>query len=1165
MPEHGPGTTGRGAEPAARLLRFLRDLARARRVPDGAGDGDGERVHWLAELPGEVYVETDAGLGDVLFSVPVIPLKPPSVPEEFDGWLALRHWYRLLRELADRGGAADLATGLLSWRPAEGPAVAAHLLATPVRVVAEERTGRVDVVLDGPTALRDRELLAGLPGFRPARTDWVWDAVQAGQGFGLRPSVSDVLRKWSTVAFRDETVAFREDWAAPSGPPSGAPRLRVAPALVVRPAGRTAVADHYDRLAARLPDLPGAAARFLDPRGRPPLLHVPDRTPQALAELLTGLLARGLRVLVATDATDLGAVLHPRVAALCDPEGFAPGEPEPVDDLARREADAAHTAADLRERLRLTQNADECDLGPGYRGDRAALARRLYAEAPDFNWLPPRPGLPTTPPLTREEVTELVRAPAGPDRTRHRDVDPCTLPSAPYVRTLIEAEQVAAELAGRNETDMSRRLRRCDVEVLARLDAAASGVDGALRDLGLAGHPGGWDPADHAVRAFTDALAQRRRAVWARVAEMAEQAEWAGRALEANAGRRVELPSGDLHLRRMASIAQDLRTYLADGGTLKRGPLRSAAQRQAEPLLASVTVDGAPPTTPELLEAVFTHLMVLMACQELQYVWEAAGVSFPADVPLEDRVARFRRAHGRLARVRDVLPAVEETVELLAGLSIPVTHPLQWYGYTTALETALLSQGVNRAAADLAALRDSIGEGPGDPPELRRALDAIDARDADAYGDALIDLAEVRHERAAQLRCADYEERLRAAHPDLPDVLAVPSEAWPARLARWDEAWAWAHASARLEELPRSPAETQLRSALEEAEARHRELSALRAWNAHCGAPQAPARLVPLWEIPETVPDEVFDAVVVDGDRDTGAEALYVLWTAPRVILVGPPAPDAATPEAEEPGVRVPGEDLPDDLRALVTPETSLFRLLLARFAPPAEGAGNAASEPAPEAPEERPVESWEFREGPSPLADERLEAPLRPAGPDAPLIPEPAPAPERHHIPQPRQAPEAHPMPEAPPPPEPALRPEPRWSPMPEPAPSPEPQWSSEPESAPSPEPQWSPEPEPALPPEPRRSPEPESEPHAAPAPPDAVPQDQVYAQAGRSIVTYKRPELVALVGRIADGAPELDDEQVIALARRLLACPADEEMLVGARLRFAVRAYRAGGGSAV
>ncbi|WP_067486172.1 hypothetical protein [Actinomadura hibisca] len=1112
MPEHGPGTTGRGADPAARLLRFLRDLARARRDP--ADGGGGERVHWLAELPGEVYVETDAGLGDVLFSVPVIPLRPPTVAEEFDGWLALRHWYRLLRELADGGGVADLATGLLSWRPAEGPAVSGHLLATPIRIVVEERTGRVDVLLDGSTALRDRELLAGLPGFRPARTDWVWDAVQAGQGFGLRPSVSDVLRKWSSVAFGDEPVAFREDWAAPSGAPSAAPRLRVAPALIVRPAGRAAVADHYDRLAARLPDLPGAAARFLEPGGRPPLLHVPERTPQDLADLLTGLLARGLRVLVATDADDVRAALHPRVAALCDPQGFTPDDPEPVEDLARLEAEAARTAADLRERLRRAENADEYDLGPGYRGDRAELARRVYAEAPDFNWLPPRPGLPTSPPLTREEVTELlrIRAEPGPDRTRHRDVDPCTLPSAPYVRTLIEAEQVAAERAGRNETDMSRRLRRCDVAVLARLDTAAATVDGALRDLGLAGHPSGWDAADHAVRAFTDALAHRRPAVWARVAEMAEQAEWAGRALETNVGHRVELPPGDLHLRRMASVAQDLRTYLVEGGALKRGPLRSTAQRQAEPLLTSVTVDGGPPTTPELLEVVFTHLMVLMACQELQYVWEAAGVSFPADVPLADRVARFRRAHGRLARVRDVLTAIEETVELLAGLSIPVTHPLQWYGYTTALETALLSQGVNRAAADLTALRDSIGSAADDPPELRRALDAIDARDADAYGDALIDLAEARQERAAQLRCADFEERLRAVHPDLLDALAVPSDAWLGRLGRWDEAWAWAHASARLEELPRSPAETQLRAGVEEAEARHRELAALRAWNAHCGASEAPGWLVPLWEIPEAVPDGGFDVVVVDGDQGPGAEALYVLWAAPRVILVGEPAAEVS---GAAPQMRVLAEDLPDDLRVLVTSETSLFRVLLDRFEPPEEAPAGAGAGAGAGAREERVAEPWEFREGPSPLASERREAPLRPTKkPDvATAVPSPEPqlAPAPYQIPEPRQAPDMRP------------------------------------------------EPEPGPPPEPRRSPE--TRPLEGTEPSGRVPRGQVYAQAGRSIVTYKRPELVALVARIADGTPELDDDQVIELARRLLACPADEEMLVGARLRFAVQAYRTGG----
>src|SRR5690606_2869421 len=95
----GEGAAAREAEYAARLPGFLRDLARARRRRS-RDLADHDHVHWLAGLPGDVYVEADAGPGDVLFSVAVIPLTPPVVLDEFDGWLGLRNWYRILRELA---------------------------------------------------------------------------------------------------------------------------------------------------------------------------------------------------------------------------------------------------------------------------------------------------------------------------------------------------------------------------------------------------------------------------------------------------------------------------------------------------------------------------------------------------------------------------------------------------------------------------------------------------------------------------------------------------------------------------------------------------------------------------------------------------------------------------------------------------------------------------------------------------------------------------------------------------------------------------------------------------------------------------------------------------------------------------------------------------------
>ncbi|WP_433464288.1 hypothetical protein [Spirillospora sp. CA-128828] len=987
MPDEapGPGRPGRAvdeaaareAEHAARLLGYLRDLARARRRPS-RDLAEHDHVHWLAELPGDVYVERDAGPGDVLFSVPVIPLTPPVVLDEFDGWLALRNWYRILRDLS--GAEVVLATGLLSWRPA----VHDHLLSTPVRIVLDERTERIDVVLTGHTSLCDRELLAGHPGFRPA--GWVSDAVQAGQGFGLNASVGDVLRKWCQVALTSP-ADYREDWTPDTDGASPAPRIRLAPALVVRPQGREAVADHHARLLGLLPrGVPDGLGRFVSGTRRPQVMHVPERAPETVPDLLAGLLARGHRVLVATSgpaaSAALRAALPPGLAALTatDPstaarvaDGVRGRGPAPdLGPLTDREEAAARRVAEIAERLRRGA-PEEPPPDPG-------------GEDPQLSWMPVRPDMPAGPPITRSEAAELVVLLAEETterkaRTAQRDIDPGALPSAAYVRTLIDAETAAAERAERSKTDLSQRLRDSDVTLLARLDGDASAVGAAFRDLGLDGHPGGWNASDLAVRALGDALAERRPLIWARVVEMTSRAQWAERALAELGGHEIELPA-DADLRGLAAAAQDLRTYLADGGALKRGPLRSSAQRQAEPLLATVTVDGAAPATPELLDLVHTDLMVRITCRELQYVWEAAGISFPADLAPADRVARFVRAHARLARVRDAMTALDSTRRLLerSGFRIPLAHPIQWHDYAAALRNALEGLGVNRATADLDALRDSIGPvDDDDPPELRAALAAIDARDAAAYGRALGALAEARHERSRQNRCAELIARVRAVHPDLANLMIATDgdEVWHARTRRWDDAWAWARRRAA----PPAPAdaEERLRAALAAAEddlhKARADLTAARAWTSAAAratsAPDVvPAWILPLWRIPDVLPPvpEGFDVVIVDGEHEAGAEALYVLWHAPRVILVGPPGPALQPPEGPPPTTLLPAH-----LHEAVTPTSSLFAAL--------------TTAPSPDRPDEAPQEppASPPRPGaPPPEADRGPRAPERPGGPPA-------------------------------------------------------------------------------------------------------------------------------------------------------------------------------------
>lgn len=1223
-PARPGGGAAREAEYAARLLGFLRDLARARHRPS-RDLADHDHVHWLAELPGDVYVEADAGPGDVLFSVPVIPLTPPVVLEEFDGWLALRNWYRILRELADE--EVVLATGLLSWRPA----VHDHLLSTPVRIAVDERTERIDVVLAGHTTLRDRDLLAGHPGFRPA--GWIVDAVQSGQGFGLNASVGDVLRKWCQVALTTP-ADYREDWTPDTDAASPAPRIRLAPALVVRRPGRAAVADHHATLLGLLPrGVPDGLARLVSPSQKPAVMHIPERAPETVPDLLAGLLARGHRVLVATSGPAASAVLRaalpPGLAALAatDPATAAQVTEairEAAPDLAaatEREQAAARRLADLRDRP---------DEPPPDRRD----------DDPELSWLPVRPDMPPTPPISRSEAAELVvllaeESPERKARTEQRDVDPGALPSAAYVRTLIEAEVAAAERAERARTDLSQRLRDSDVTLLARLDGDASVVAAALRDLGLDGHPGGWNPADLAVRAFGDALAERRPLIWARVAEMTSRAQWAERALADLGDHRVDLPA-DADLRGLAAAAQDLRAHLAGGGTLKRGPLRSAAQRQAEPLLATVTVDGAAPTTPELLDLVHTDLMVRITCRELQYVWEAAGISFPADLPPAERVARFVRAHARLARIGEAMRAVDSTRRLLdrGGFGIALAHPVQWHTYAAALRTALEGLGVNRATADLDALRDSIGPvEPGDPPELAAAVAAVEARDAAAYGRALGGLAEARHERSLQVRCEDLLARVRAAHPDLANLMIATDgdEVWHARTRRWDDAWTWAR---RATTAPPRTARADLVAAAEKelAEART-ALTAARAWTSAVALADVPAWILPLWRIPDVLPPtpDSFDVVIVDGEHGAGAEALYILWPAPRTILVGPAGPPLPPPEGPPPAIR-----LPSHLHEAITPTTSLFTALTAATEAPPSPRETAPDLPASKPPERRVPPSPPQPEPapPSPPAPRpNLD---RPAPPDPPRPPAPTP---------PAQPPPPAPPAEPPPPRRPAPPRPPRPS-SPTPAGSggerhraPSEPGEEEPRrrrpapprrlDAPNVPPRRLDAPPlgpreggaprradagPAEPGAPRRGVPPRrldavgpsrpadeqrtppdipalwGRPGARPRPPAEQPVEQradqpaeqpvgqrahqpadqpaeqpaeqpvehAQIRRGQSIAGYKRPELVEIVGRIAEREPDLTDDQIVELVARLLDCPEDEELLVGARLRYAVDQYR-------
>jgi hypothetical protein len=1137
---------------AARLVGSVRGAVAARRARVHDVD-DHEEVHWLAELPGEIPLSVGAGPGGVLFSMPPIALSPPApLGEEFDSWLILRRWYRVLRALAeateDPANEVVLATGLLSWRSG-GARVRDHLLTTPVTVVVDTKTDRVDVLLGAETTLRDADLLTAQAGFDKARTEWVGDAIRSGQGFGLRASVADVLRKWCELAF-DEPAVFREDWAALSdgGYQGASPRVRLAPALVLRKRERPGVLDYFDAILADLAR-PGAGSpaglmRLVDGRPAPPrpvedplfplpaesaerqimaglrdALPVEGRlTTRSLANLGAALLAEGHRVLFVTPRNVRDAL----PAEIAELFGALPSLNLDAAQHKRIEAVlAGQVVAARREVTSLRENAAVAsglhEMAPGYQGTVAEITARVAARAEVYSWLPA--GLPAAAPITAAAARELFELLATQTaervaRAAQRLPDEEELPQVAEVQELIAVDRAAQDRQRRSETDLSRRLWKCELATRAGLSRCAIAIRRGLRELGGAATE--WDTRDWAVRALAEGLIGRNTTAWEQIAANAPLVTEADRAVRAVGFQSVRLPP-DLSPE-LLTAARRLRAFLVGGGRLKRGPMKPEEQRQAEPLLHVARVDGEAPTTPVLLDVVIAELAGRMACRRLAECWAVAGVGF-SGTSLGAVVDQIAAAYARLSHVQAVLAAVRETAVLLADAGVPISLASgpELLAYLAALDSLRFAAEAARAGAGVAELADRLERLAGDgtpPPELSAAVAAVNSRDADAYAHWRAALIGAHSEQREQARCDELLARLPEAVRSVLTAAATSASRaggaadWPARLADWDEAWAWSAAAGFLATLEaREPEELADAAAGERAAVA--ELIAARARRLPGGTPVRAVLLDEVTAVIEPIRN-AFDVVIVDEADATDVSALYLLWLAPRVIAIGFPDPAAGS-----------------------TPmRGSLFDVLAARCGPALRLA-----------------------------ADERAPAPIRPPDtpPDTPRPTAPSPAVPRSDPPATAAPlPPAAPPPAALPPSRPLFEPpaRPVFTPVSEvePAPVPVPVI----EAVPGPASAAPVAPDAPAAPEPPAEPAPSIQPAISIEAAEPAPEEEI--EGARSIATYKRAELVEIVARAAADGMARDDDELVEAARALLDCPPDEELLVGARLHYAVTAFRQG-----
>jgi very-short-patch-repair endonuclease len=650
--------------------------------------------------------------------------------------------------------------------------------------------------------------------------------------------------------------------------------------------------------------------------------------------------------------------------------------------------------------LREAETVAQPAVAPGYDGVPGEIARRLRAQAARYDWMPvPLPEHDAAQVLSAAEAGTLLSllaqaSPQRADRLDQRHVDVADLPTVDELRTQVSEEMAARDVARRAATEVSARLDGCDAAVLQAVTTAVDTAQQSAALLGLEPDVAQWSTQDWVVRAIGDALAGHNSTIWAQLTASRNLVTAAERAIGSLGFRDVVIGRGASgSASAQLALVTALNDHLAEGGKL-RGAFKSGAQRDAEPVLEHTTVDGMPVTTPEHVVAVCAALQAQANVETLGRGWALVDVVLAGGgEPVAQSVAAVVDAYRRLDLVQRFLGAVSSVRDALAHAKawLPLKDLSEWQELVGALGAVRLRVAAEQAAAKLGAAADQLARlahDHGAPPELAVASAAVAARDVDGYAAAHQSLAGADEQRAEQLTCDALLERLRQQHPALASVMAETAgdPAWSSRLADWAGAWEWGRAHTHFLSQRQPGREQQLEAELTETIARLRQesatLAAAQAWG-HClrrmTAHQAqalqayeqhmrvvgkgtgryadrfrhrareamreardavPAWIMPLDVVLETLPPvrDSFDVVIVDEASQASLEDLFLLWLAPRVIVVGDDkqcAPSAVRLGELEPifaklSSYLP--ELPGYLRDAYTPRSSLFDLLRTRF-----------------------------------------------------------------------------------------------------------------------------------------------------------------------------------------------------------------------------------------
>ncbi len=643
-------------------------------------------------------------------------------------------------------------------------------------------------------------------------------------------------------------------------------------------------------------------------------------------------------------------------------------------------------------RLRTSESQPSDWMTSGYAGRPAEVVGRVRADEPRYSWLPdPIQG--TVPPLDTNEFGRLVHllrrdSRLFAQRLSHNLPDlGAAVPGFDRIEGLCEVINRAP--SGPGDGELAELRGAVDPAALAEIRGHADTVADRLEVVQRY-------PAQ-ARRLADDLLLGERGHVAARIEGLDDVLAVAVTEDRQLGGTRVQLsgvPSPD------ARAALLNYTELLEAGGTPRKRFKRPEQKDFEASGLEIRVDGAVADDAAGLRSAVRHLTVEDAIGQIEEVLSGLGLDAPSADPRgggqRSRAGRLSDAGDQLRRAQTAVALTADRDALLHAVHAVaphVTNPRDVQRLSQLVESVRANtsaSGSRDALAELAAIRvrvvDIVERGPS--PEGDALVAALSGHDYGRIQAARRAWDMARRERDDRGALDLLALRLRTKAPALFDRLASTARdpVWNNRISEFSDAWAWRRAAdwvakqvhpsddarveAELHAAEQDVAHYTTRIATAEAWQRclyrisYDEIRALHAYRDHIAnigrgsgrhaerfrvaAREAmrkaqaavPAWVMPISQVVATMPPELgsFDVVIIDEASQADVTSAFLLWLAPRVIVVGDEnqcAPDTSVGvDLDEVFARLDAQlpDIPPYLRDSLTPRSSLFTLLRTRF-----------------------------------------------------------------------------------------------------------------------------------------------------------------------------------------------------------------------------------------